>query len=285
MSSRWSGWLLCRVRKKTGLKSETWGTRFCGSTRGVKLIDLAREIEEYAEAGEGEEDRCPAVRDERERDAFRRHQGEDHADVEEGLHQHSRGNAEGEEACKGILRETGRAHAAIAEHHKEADDDDCPDEAEFLCDVREDEVRMRFGQIEKFLPAFHEAEAVEAARTHSDKRLDGVEAGLLRVLPWIQKGEHAVATPGHAEEHVVQDRSCGDCGDAEPLHLRAGEIQHHERDRGAHHGSAEVGLFQDKRDEEQAGQHRRQQRIADVFDVLHAVLQEPRKEEHQRGLG
>ena len=87
------------------------------------------------------------------------------------------------------------------------------------------------------------------------------------------------------EEHVIKHGCSRDSGHAKPLHLRTGEVQHHEGDGSTHHRRAEIRFFQDERDEQQTWQHCRQQRLTHVFDVLHTVLQEPREEEDDRRLG
>ncbi len=48
---------------------------------------------------------------------------------------------------------------------------------------------------------------------------------------------------------------------------------------------AEIGLLQDERDKDQAGQSGRQNCAAEAFDIAHAILQEPCEKEHERGLG
>ena len=71
-------------------------------------------------------------------------------------------DAEGHEAGKGILREDGRAHAAPADEDEEPDDDQRPNQSQFLGNVREDVVGVRLGQIKELLPAIHVAHAAES---------------------------------------------------------------------------------------------------------------------------
>ena len=66
-------------------------------------LDLFGDIQQDADAGKGEEERGSAGGDEGERDALGGEQREHHADVEEGLKQNRRGDAEGDEARKGIV--------------------------------------------------------------------------------------------------------------------------------------------------------------------------------------
>src|ERR1700721_1260532 len=113
------------------------------------------------------------------------------AHVEEGLDENGRGDAEGEEACEGILREAGRTQPAIPEGHEQRNDDHRAQQTKLLGDIGEDEIRVRLRQLEEFLQAVHITAAPPSPCTHRDERLDGVEAGTLRILPWIEKGQHA----------------------------------------------------------------------------------------------
>ena len=65
------------------------------------------------------EERGSAGGDQRQRNSLGGHQRQHHADVEEGLQQDCGGDAEGDQAGKGILGAEGGAQAAHAEDDKE----------------------------------------------------------------------------------------------------------------------------------------------------------------------
>ncbi len=111
-----------------------------------------------------------------------------------------------------------------------------------------------------------------------------MKAGALRILPWIEKGQHAGASPRHAEEHPVEHRGGRERSVGKVLFLHAGEVEHHRRHHRANHGGAQIRLLENEHDEQQARQRGGQKRVAPIINLLHAVLQEPRKKEHQRGL-
>ena len=72
---------------------------------------------------------------------------------------------------------------------------------------------------------------------------------------------------------------------AEIAHVHAGEVEHERRNPRADECRAQVRLFQYERDKDEAGQSGGQDRSPEVLNRLHAILQEPRQKEHQRGLG
>ena len=66
--------------------------------------------------------------------------------------------------------------SAPAINRKKREHDDRADKAQLFADDREDKIRVRLGQEEKFLAAFHQADAGKAARTNGDERLQQLEA-------------------------------------------------------------------------------------------------------------
>src|SRR5262245_12740240 len=65
-----------------------------------------------------------------------------------------------------------------AEEGEEGDDDEDADEAPFLADRAEQEVRIGVGQIAQLLLALPESRAEDAARAESHQRLVDLKAGI-----------------------------------------------------------------------------------------------------------
>ena len=100
-----------------------------------------------------------------------------------------------------------------------------PDDArdpELLADHREDEVRVRLGQVEDLLDRFAEALAEHPARAERDLALDRLEARVARVRPRVQERDQALAPVGrrHREEHDHRDRRAAE--DREDPHRHPG---------------------------------------------------------------
>src|SRR5205085_9263151 len=99
----------------------------------------------------------------------------------------------GEQLPEGVAAGHCDAHARPREHGVRADDGADADEAELLADVREDHVGVRLGEVEDLLHSLTEPDAEDVAGAHPDQRLDDLEAGALRVVPWVQESEEAGA--------------------------------------------------------------------------------------------
>ena len=89
---------------------------------------------------------------------------------------------------------------------KEGDHEDGADQAQLFGNVGEDEIGLGLREVEQFLPAFHETDAVDAAGADGNQGLQDVEAGAAGIFLRIEKRDHAGATPGDVEEHVIQNR-------------------------------------------------------------------------------
>ncbi len=88
------------------------------------------------------------------------------------------------------------------------------------------------------------------------QRLDCVKTRALWIRFRIQESEQSSAAPLHTKEQEVQDRGRGHGGIAKVLGIHAREVEHQGRHAGAHQRSAEIGLFHNEQNEEQAGQSR-----------------------------
>jgi len=70
--------------------------------QSVPLVHFPADVEQDADAGQGEAERGSSGGDQRQGNALGGQQGDDHADVEEGLQQDGHGDAEGGEAGEGV---------------------------------------------------------------------------------------------------------------------------------------------------------------------------------------
>ena len=109
---------------------------------------------------------------------------------------------------------------------------------------------MRFGEVEDLLDAVPEPLTRDAPRAHADDRLHRLEAGSLRVLPWIEKAEEPFAAVRRHVDRRGAHHPGQHCGEREQAQRHTGDEQdarHHQahRDRGT-----EVGLEQDQHAEE-----------------------------------
>src|SRR5579859_1802572 len=159
------------------------------STR--ELRGLLRDIQKHSGAQQHHQQTRSAVADERQRNALRGHHSEDHGEIDERLPQNHGCDSQSEQTAKGIGRREGRANSTPAVNDKKRDDEQRTDEAEFFANHGVDEIGMSLGQVEKFLFAFHQADAGEAAGTHGDERLPQLKASALGVGGGIPKGEKA----------------------------------------------------------------------------------------------
>ena len=67
------------------------------------------------------------------------------------------------------------------------------DQAELFAEHREDKVGVLLGQIEELRARGAQSDAEEPAAAERQKRLDDVEAGIERILPWIEEGKDSRA--------------------------------------------------------------------------------------------
>ena len=93
--------------------------------------------------------------------------------------------------------------------HRPADDDDDEEkhdeqthpQTEFFADHRENEVGVRVGKVEHFLPAIPEAETFDSAAAPRDQRLHLLQAGVFFEAFRI----HESGKPAHAFRHLGGD--------------------------------------------------------------------------------
>src|SRR3989440_312218 len=180
------------------LKSFPFASAFARSF-GSRLL---RNIQEHARGQQHDEQTRATVADKRQRNSFGWHHTEDDGEIDERLTKHHGSDAEREEAAETVRRGKCRTQSAPAVNSEERDDDNGADEAKLFRDDGKNKIGVRFGEIEKFLFAFHEADAREAAGTDSDERLRELKAGALRVHVRMKKYQQAslAVTGAHDEK-------------------------------------------------------------------------------------
>src|SRR5438552_4766005 len=214
---------------------------------------LLRNIQEHARRQEHDEQTRAAVADKRQRDSLRGHHAEDDGKIDERLTKHHGSDAEREEAAEAVRRRKCRPQSAPAVNSEERDDDNGSDEAELFRDDGENKIGVRFGEIEKFLLAFHEADAGEASGTDSDERLRELKARALRVHVRMEKSQQAgLAVAGAHDEKKERGDRGGKTG-GEPLPGKTGDKKYRGGDENDVHGCAEVRLQQNQRDANEDG--------------------------------
>ena len=126
-------------------------------------VGMDADGEDRADAEEGGKQVRASVAEERQGHALRRQGLADDADVEHGLEEDDEGEADHEEASEPVGRLAGDVDGEREEGDEEEDDADGEDDAELLRADREDEVRMRLGQVEVLLHGLAEPRAPDVA--------------------------------------------------------------------------------------------------------------------------
>lgn len=108
--------------------------------------------DEQAHGAHHHHQRTSAIRDKGQRDAGHREQADHHAQIDHHLDGEQRNQPDRHIAEKRIVLRSGDAHALMDERKEQADEQHTADEPELLREHGEDEVRLRFGQIE--MPGF-----------------------------------------------------------------------------------------------------------------------------------
>src|SRR5207248_6270828 len=101
-------------------------------------------------------------------------------------------NARGQKSGELVRRMHRDADSTIEEDRKKQHDCERSQQANFFRDYREDEIGMRFGQIEELLLAFHQSHTGYAAGGNRNQRLDDMKAATLRIGIRIHERQNAL---------------------------------------------------------------------------------------------
>src|SRR6266852_4229830 len=156
------------------------------------LARLLRKIEKQADRDEARDQRRSAVAHQRQRQSLGGHEAKRDADVDERLDRDHHGEPERGVEIEALLAESRDPEAAPNQKGKGRNHGDRADESQLLADNRENEVGVRLGKEEEFLPSVADAQPMQAAGTDRDERLHGLESLPLRIGLGIQKGQKAI---------------------------------------------------------------------------------------------
>ena len=159
---------------------------------------------------------------------------------------------------------TADREGARDEPGEQAQHRDHAEESEFLADDREQEVGVRFREVEEFLDARAEPDADPFAAAEGDQRMRQLVAGLQRIGPRIQEARDAL-------QAIRRDQDQRDEADDEQHHqareqppVHPAEEQQAHRDDGDDRERAEVGFPQQQRAGEQHHGGHRQEALAEA---------------------
>src|SRR5277367_726067 len=254
-----------------------------------RLVRVLADIQEHAGSHQRAKQTRTTVADERQRNAFGREQADHHAEIDQGLADDHGGDADRQIFAELVGGFHGGDKAAPAVYREKREDDDRADEAEFFADDGVDKIGVGFGQEEKFLAAFHQADAGHAAGTNGDERLQELEASALRVAVGMEERFKTRQAVRHANDEQIY---CGNGGEQRAADIfvgQAGDVEHDHADNHDHEGGTHVRFFNDQRGHGQNGAQSGGESSPEVVDAKFsgraARFQKPGEKNDQRELG
>ena len=181
---------------------------------------MLADIQEHAGGQQHDEQTRAAIADERQRNSFGRHQAETTLRLTSAwpttivVMPSARNLPNSSGAFMAATK------AAPAVNREKREHDDRADEAEFFADDRENKIGVRFGQKEKLLPAFHQADAGEAAGADGDERLQELEAAPCGSGSGMEEGFKARQAVRHANDEQINRGNGGEHRAADILQER-----------------------------------------------------------------
>src|SRR5437763_536450 len=151
------------------------------------------DVKEDADGQERDDERRAAVGDERQGNPGQRREPEHRREIDHRLAAHERHEADREALAERVLAPQRNAQAGVGERSERGDARRHADEAELLADDAEDHVGVGLRQVVDLHDALAQPRAEHAAGPQADQRLNRLEPGPLRVLPWVEEAEHARA--------------------------------------------------------------------------------------------
>ena len=115
-----------------------------------------------------------------------------------------------------------------------------PINPKLLANHGKDKVRMRLGQKEKLLAAFHQANARKSAGANGDQRLQQLKSVALRIRTRRKEGLHALQPVRHADDQEINYRQTGEHASGDVAQGEARDIKHHERYQRDHARGAQI---------------------------------------------
>src|SRR5262249_13144597 len=125
-----------------------------------------------------------------------------------------------------------------------------PRQSKLFGDHREDIIGLRLWQKQQFLLALPESEAVYAARTDRDQRLQNLIAFALRIAFGVDKSQHAIPAPDDFDYEVEERGPQYRQELVKTPHRRPGGEEHCQKDNAEHQGRPQIRLFQNQHREQ-----------------------------------
>src|SRR5919204_2396374 len=164
---------------------------------------LRRNVDQYADGGQGDRQRRATITDERQGDPGRWQRYRDGPDVDQRLERDPGGDAAGQQRAEGVGRFQRHPVSTIGKQAEEAEHRRGADQPGLFADDGEDEVGVGKGQPLVLLDALPEADSRNAARAEGDHRLDGLKSGVEWVGPGVEKRDDAMESIRlHPDEDV-----------------------------------------------------------------------------------
>src|SRR5580765_5307121 len=240
--------------------------RVAGSSRGR----LLRNIQQHTCGQQHYQQTRTAIADKRQRNSLGGNHAQHHRKINQRLKNDHGGNSESQETTESIGSGECCSNSPPSVNREKCDHDHGPDKAQLFANHRVNEIGMRFGKIEKFLLAFHQADTGETAGADGNERLQQLKPGALRITVWIEKGHQARLTIGDVSDQQIKSwqRRCG--ASSNPLPGKSGDIQNSSGDQNDVHRSSEIGLNEDEADANQNWSHGREDVMQEIsFAELH----------------
>src|SRR5947209_14866351 len=248
-------------------------------------MGLLGDVQEHSRREHRDQQGRAAERDEWQRQAFRGQQTGHDTQVHERLGGDQHGDPERQVAAEGIGRSQTDPEPAPDEHDEEGDDGERAHQAELLADDREDEVGVRFREIEELLARGADALAEDSAVSEREPRLDDLEPAASRIGPRIDEREDAAQPVRRHPDRHHERRQRREQDEAEVTGVATGQEQERERERDERQTIAEIRLSQDEQGQDTGYRERRYEPALEIGDRL-ALLREKRGEiDDERELG
>src|SRR6185503_6690439 len=156
---------------------------------------MLRYVEQDAHGCERRHQRRATVRDERQRNPFRRHQRKHDTNIKERLSHDAGNNSQAQQHSKSVGREQSSANTAPEKKRKHGDDGQRANESEFLTNDRENKIGVSEWKKQHLLLALCEAETLDSARSDRNQRLHNLKTCTLLVCPRIEKRDQTFQSP------------------------------------------------------------------------------------------
>src|SRR5439155_289768 len=214
--------------------------------------------------------------------SLRRQEARHDPQVHERLRRDQDGDPERQVAAEGIGRPQSDPEPAPDQNDEEGDDGRGADEAQLLADDREDEIRVRFREVEELLAGRADALAEDPPVAEREPGLDDLKAAPARIRPRVEERDDAAqpvrrGPDRHHEEHAREDEE----GEDAPFQPAVVQADRHPQAPGAEQRPEDLLLEKEVRVVEAVGRHDRARRV----DHHHARREEDDRDPEEPHVG